>query len=70
MARTKYRVKVRFVYDGYFDIVADNREEAREDAEKNCGMVGGHIHSTLDNRDVEWEFGMHPEKKIGRIITI
>jgi hypothetical protein len=59
-----YRVKVKAVFEGHFDIKAENREQAAEYAEKHCGIVGPHIHSTLDDEDVDWEFDVHPDKKI------
>ena len=41
--------------------------EAKEYVDHHCGLVlGGDIHSTLDDEDVEWDFPCHPEKRIGQ----
>ena len=35
-------------------------------SKKRCGLVlGGEIHSSLPNDEVDWEFDVHPEKIIG-----
>jgi hypothetical protein len=63
----RYAVKTRFVFEGYFYINAIDREQAREYAEKHCGLViGGKIHSTLPDDVVDWDFPVHPEKLIGK----
>lgn len=47
---------------------ADSRTEARELVMKECGLVmGGNIHTTLDDEEVDWDFDIHPETEIGRI---
>lgn len=61
-----YDVPTRFVFDGTFHIKADSQEQAEEYAQKHCGLVlGGDIHSTLPDEDVNWEFSIHPDKIIG-----
>lgn len=63
-----YKVPVTFTFKGVFEIKADNIPDAREQIEKHVGLVlGGDIHHTLDDEDIEWEFGVHPDKKIGVI---
>jgi hypothetical protein len=65
----RYVVKTRFVFDGEFYIAALNKAEAKDRVEKDCGLVmEGGIHSTLPNEDVDWNFDMHPEKKIVGIL--
>lgn len=60
-----YTVPVKFVFEGRFFIKADNNEQAQEYVEKHCGLViGGNIHSTLPDDDVNWDFPVHPEKII------
>lgn len=62
-----YTIPVKFTFTGTFKIKADNRAQAREYAEKHCGMVAGNgIHSTLPYEDVDWDFPVHPDKKVGR----
>lgn len=63
----KYKVPVKAVFEGFFVLEANSTAQAREFTEKHCGILLGHIHSTLDDDDVDWEFGVHPEKQIGRI---
>jgi hypothetical protein len=63
----KYEVDTRFVFSGKFFIEAENREQAREYVDKHCGLViGGNVHSTLSEEEVDWEFDVHPDKVIGR----
>jgi len=63
-----YIVKTKFVYDGVFYISADNKAEAREYVENNCGLVMGRgIHTTLPAETVDWEFPVHPDKSITKI---
>jgi hypothetical protein len=61
----QYEVKVRFIFEGVFKVNADSREEALRNIENDCGLVmGGSIHTNLNDEDVDWEFNTHPEKKI------
>ncbi|MDR1501210.1 MAG: hypothetical protein LBT43_01975 [Prevotella sp.] len=61
----QYEVKTRFVFEGIFRVNAENHEKARENVERHCGLVmGGNIHTTLDEKDVDWDFGIHPETEI------
>ena len=47
---------------------AENREEARQKVMDSCGLVmGGDIHTDLDDDEVDWDFDTHPYKEIGRI---
>ena len=63
-----YKVPVTFTFKGEFEIRAENIAEAREDIEKHVGLcLGGDIHHTLMDEDINWEFGVHPDKKIGKI---
>ena len=62
-------MKTRFVFSGVFEIKADSRDQARDIVMNDCGLVmGSDIHTTLDDEEVDWDFNIHPEKKIGRII--
>ncbi|EOA56478.1 hypothetical protein HMPREF1214_03299 [Bacteroides sp. HPS0048] len=61
----QYEVKTRFIFEGIFRVKAENSEEARKNVEQDCGLVmGGNIHTTLNDEDVDWNFDTHPEKKI------
>lgn len=56
---------VRYVFEGTYTVSANSLDEAKEKIHWDCGLVmGGHIHTTLDEKEVEWEFPLHPETKI------
>lgn len=64
----KYRVKTRFVFSGEFIVDANSRAEAKEMVQRECGLVmGGNIHTTLTDEEVDWDFDTHADKEIGRI---
>lgn len=61
-----YAVPTKFVFSGIFRIKAESQDHAEEYVQKHCGLVlGGEIHSSLPNDEVDWEFDVHPEKIIG-----
>jgi len=69
MKKKVYRVRMQYIFEGVFDVVADNKEEARQKILQNCGLVmGGSIHSTLPDEEINWAFSTHPEVKTTRII--
>ena len=54
-----------------FDVIAENKEDARQKALQDCGLVmGGSIHSTLPNDEINWFFDIHPDKQIDNITKI
>lgn len=60
-----FDIRTRFIFDGVFEVKAKNGKEAIEKVEKHCGLViGGDIHSTLPEDEIDWEFNVHPEKRI------
>ena len=63
----KYEVPTKFVFSGTFTIEADSPAQAKEFVHKHCGLViGGDIHTTLNDEDCDWDFAVHPEKITGR----
>jgi hypothetical protein len=67
MKRT-YAVKTRFAFTGTFFISAENRKQAAEYIEKHCGLViGGDIHSSLPDDEVDWDFPVHPDKAVLKV---
>jgi len=51
-----------------FDVVAESKEDARLKVLQDCGLViGGSIHSTLHDEEINWAFSTHPEVRTGRI---
>ena len=60
-----YTVETKFVFVGEFYINAESESQAKEYVEKHCGLViGGNIHSSLPDKDVDWNFPSHPYKII------
>ena len=54
-----------------FDVVADSKEEARQKVLQNCGLaMGGSIHSTLPDDEINWAFDRHSNKRISRITKV
>ena len=61
----KIEVKVRYLFEGTYTVAADDRNEARTMVTRDCGLVlGGNIHTTLNDDDVDWEFDVHPDIQI------
>ena len=68
MKKKVYRVRTQYVFDGVFDVVAKSKEEARQKVLQDCGLVmGGSIHSTLPDDEINWAFDKHPNRRIDRI---
>ena len=71
MKKKVYRVRTHYIFEGVFDVVAESKEDARQKVIQNCGMVmGGNVHSTLPDGEVNWAFDIHPDKKIDRITKV
>lgn len=61
----KIEVKVRYLFEGTYTVAADDRNEARTMVTRDFGLVlGGNIHTTLDDDEVHWEFDVHPNMQI------
>ena len=68
MKKKVYRVRTQYIFEGVFEVVAESREEARKKVIQNCGLVmGGNVHSTLPDMEINWAFSMYPEVRTGRI---
>ena len=68
MKKKVYRVRTQYIFEGVFDVVAESKEDARKKVLQNCGLVmGGSIHSTLPDDEVNWAFSTSPEVRTGRI---
>ena len=71
MKKKVYRVRTQYIFDGVFDVVAESREDARQKVLQNCGLVmGGSVHSTLSDDEINWAFGRHPNKRVSRITKV
>lgn len=61
----KIEVKVRYLFEGTYTVAADDRNEARTMVTRDCGLVlGGNIHTTLDDDEADWKFDVHPDMQI------
>ena len=71
MKKKVYRVRTQYVFEGVFDVVAESKEDARQKVLQNCGLVmGGSIHCTLPDDEINWAFDIHPNKRIDRITKV
>ena len=71
MKKKVYRVRTQYIFDGVFDVVAESKEDVRQKVLQDSGLVmGGSIHSTLPDDEINWAFDIHPNKKIGRITKV
>ena len=67
MAKKTYNIKTSYTFDGVFKIKAENRKQAIEHVNNHCGLViGGNIHSSLPDEDVDWEFNVHTSRTSAR----
>ena len=71
MKKKVYRVRTQYVFEGVFDVVAESKEEARQKVLQDGGLVmGGSVHSTLPDDEINWAFDRHPNKRIDRITKV
>ena len=71
MKKKVYRVRTQYVFEGVFDVVAESKEDARQKVLQDCRLVmGGNIHSTLPDDEINWAFDRHPNKRIDRITKV
>ena len=63
-----YRVKTQYIFEGVFEVLADSKENAQQKVLQDCGLVmGGSIHSTSPDEEINWAFSTHPEVKTTRV---
>ena len=61
MKKKVYRVRTQYIFEGVFEVIAKSREDARQKVIRDCGLViGGNIHSTLPDEEVNWAFPLTP----------
>ena len=80
MKKKVYRVRTQYIFEGVFEVVAENKEDARQKVIQDCGMVmGGNVHNTLPDDEINfssnalnnsWAFDRHPNKRIDRITKV
>ena len=63
-----YRVRTQYIFEGVFEVLAESKEDAQQKVLQDCGLVmGGSIHSTLPDEEINWAFSTHPEVKTTRV---
>jgi len=68
MKKQLFNLDVEYTFRGTFVVRAQTPMEAREMVGARCGMtIGGGIHTTLDEKDVDWKFPVHPKMEIKSI---
>ena len=68
MKKKVYRVRTQYIFEGVFEVVAESKEDSRQKVLQKCGLVmGGSIHSTLPDEEINWAFDRHPDVRMGRI---
>jgi len=68
MKKRVYKIRTQYIFEGVFEVVTESREDARQKVIQDCGMVmGGSIHSTLPDEEINWAFSTHPDVRMGRI---
>ena len=71
MKKKVYRVRTQYIFEGVFDVVAKSKEDARQKVLQNCGLVmGGNVHSTLPDDEINWAIDRHSNKRISRITKV
>ncbi|MBF1398784.1 MAG: hypothetical protein HXO50_11075 [Prevotella sp.] len=71
MKKKVYRVRTQYIFEGVFEVVAESKEDARQKVLQDCGLVmGGSIHSTLPDDEINWAFDIHPNKQIDGITKV
>lgn len=62
----KFKMAVTFTFKGTVTVTANDKQQAMELVNKNFGMTAGTgISTSLPHDQLDYEFGMHPDKKIG-----
>ena len=64
----RYIVNAKFIFSGIFEVEANSRDQARDIVINSCSLVMGESIQDMSNNDVGWDFDIHLEKRIGRII--
>ena len=68
MKKRVFRVRTQYIFEGVFEVVAESREDARQKVIQDCGMVmGGSIHCTLPDDEINWAFSAQPDVRTARI---
>jgi hypothetical protein len=62
-----YKVECTFTFKGHFLVKCEDSREAFDSVSKHSGLImKGGIVTTMGD-DIDWEYPVHAEKKIGEI---
>ena len=71
MKKKVYRIRMQYIFEGVFELIAESKVDARQKVLQNCGLVmGGSVHSTLPDDEINWAFDRHSNKRISRITKV
>ena len=60
-----FKANVTFTFKGDVQVYAEDREQAFELLQAQFEMINNDgIHTTLDDETIDWDFPVHPDKKI------
>ena len=63
-----YYVDVTYTFTGCFAVAAESSAEAERKIRQACGLVlGGNVHTTLEDVVINWQFDPHPRLDIIRV---
>ena len=60
----KHRITVRYIFEGSYEVWAEDVEDAERTIRENCGLVMGRSIQACDDNVADWNFPMHPKEEI------
>lgn len=66
MAKKNFKIRAKLVFDGFFTVKAQNRQEAEAKIQKNCGCLLGSDSVQSQDEDTDWDFDKHGSIIINR----
>ena len=57
----KYRVPVKLIFTGTYDVIAEDEETAKELALDNCGGILDHAENNLRDEITDWDMSIHSD---------
>jgi hypothetical protein len=66
MIKKIYRVKVKYTFDGFYEVLADSKVQAKKIVSNNTSLVMGSSITVNSNAESikEFDFPIHPEIKM------
>ena len=60
----KYRVPVKLIFTGTYDVIAEDEETAKELALDNCGGILDHAENNLCDKITDWDISIHSDTEL------